>query len=119
MNIGIRLTPTSTGRATSGAVTGGGSGEAGLTAQVINFGGGQCNWLVSVVGVAGADIEWAATWDGMDDEYAGAVYFEETLDPSGPSQIVSTTSGSVTGIIVYATVNGTTYQIAEALECQI
>jgi len=119
MQIGIGVQLTRTTPRQGAASGGGGSGEAGVTAQALSFGTGQCNWLVSLVGVAGATIEWAATWDDMEGAYAGAVYFEETLDPTGPAQIVSTTSGSVTGIIVYATVNGTTYQVTEALACQI
>lgn len=120
IGIGVQLTrttPRQTGSSSGGG--GGGGGEVGVTAQALSYGNGQCNWLVSLVGVAGSSIEWAATWDGMDGDFAGAVYFEETLDPTGPAQIVSTLSGSVTGIIVYATVNGTTYQVTEALACQI
>lgn len=79
----------------------------------VAYGTGTCNWFVVLLGATNSEIEWAIT---TDEGYEESVLFDESLAATGPIQLVYSISGSVTGIVIYATQDGETVQ-SEPIEC--
>jgi hypothetical protein len=88
------------------------------TGQPYQF-GEPCGFLVYMLGIGETDaVEWAATWDGMD-ENPGSVTFLFSPDAyASPmaAQIVNVINFGTSNIQIYCAVNGTTYGPL-ALEC--
>lgn len=121
LTIGIQLRRSGgavvVGAAPTGEVTPPTPGDASIVVTVSYCFGGQCNWYVMLCSAATEGIEWAATWDDMESSPT-AVEFSTDFPPDGPLQGVYTNSGSITGIVFYATVDGVTYQ-SDPMECQV
>lgn len=118
LNIGITLSREPGAQA--------GSGDSAITGPVVIpalNSSSVCSWLVMMRGVRATDtIEWAVTWDGMDDAYAGSVRFgvnEDDAEQPMVAQIVESVSGSITGILVYAVVNGVTFGPEGPFQCLV
>lgn len=81
--------------------------------------GEPCGWLIYMLGVTADDtLEWSVVWDDMEST-PGVVFFvlgDELFDQTMAANVLQCTSFSVTGITIYATVNGTEYGPLE-LEC--
>lgn len=81
--------------------------------------GEPCGWLIYMLGVTATDVlEWSVVWDDMDST-PDVVFFvlgDELFDQTMAANVLQCTSFSVTGITIYATVNGTEYGPLE-LEC--
>ena len=123
LNIGVTMTPTSRVRcaqAATGTAAPSGAVSGVYVKDVSQWwsGGGGCTYLVYMLGVGfGTAVEWSIVWDGMESA-PGEVYFNtDAFGANDPLQIIETITGSDTGIIAYATVEGVTYQ-SEPQACE-
>ena len=119
VQIGVQLTRSGRSAALAASAPAGPVSGPELLSITTYWAGGPCSWLVWMRGVpAGTPVAWAMTWDGMDAEFAGAVSFSDAIPADESLQVITTTSGGVDNIVIYATVDETVYA-SEPFACAV